>query len=84
MTKPVYLYVFEHETDFMSTDEPTQHDIVCVEKGLLIIYKICGMSVFTACVDGVTWKWVKVPKGSLIAPPTELKELGPYHGLKGI
>lgn len=85
MKPAVYLYVFEHETDFMSTDEPTQHDVVCVENGLLVIYKICGMNVSTLCINGATgatWEWVKVEKGHLIPPPPELKELGPYHGLK--
>jgi hypothetical protein len=82
--KPVYLYVFEHETDFMSLDEPTKHDIVCFENGLLVIYKITGTKVETLCMNGPTGapcEWIKVEKGNLIPPPPELEELGPYHGL---
>jgi len=83
--KPVYLYIFEHETDFMSLDEPTRHDIVCVQNGVLTIYRVSGTKVETLCMNGPTgapWEWIKVKKGVLLEAPPEVADLGQYHGLE--
>lgn len=79
MPKTVYLYQSEGaETDFVSLDPPTRHDLECVKLGVESIYRFRGMTVESVNHKG---KWSPVQTAKLIPAPPELESLGPYHGL---
>ena len=78
--KPVYLFVIEYESEFMTREEPTKHDIECIKRGTLIVYRF-SMKGDHAQLEslGQDEKWIAVPVGCLKEAPPELATLGPYH-----